>query len=153
MSEHQRFRAWTNEFACFRTSASIFPKKSRSANKNERWTLQARPGLYVALKKETSREWHKSAPYRRLKNSNRTSKCPVFFYSTRKTQKLNRIGAPFWIFLTTIVAKHQKNEGDPLKNFFKKSLTMPKKTEKRDPLVSPGTVCYAEKYFWFSSLD
>ena len=61
------------------------------------------------------------------------------------------------------------------KNFWKKSLTMPKKTERVDPLgvfnihfiakhqktergdflVSPGMVCYAgkqEKPFWFSSL-
>ena len=32
---------------------------------------------------------------------------------------------------------------------------MPKKTERGDPLVSPGMVCYAgkqEKPFWFSSL-
>ena len=32
---------------------------------------------------------------------------------------------------------------------------MPKKTERGDPLVSPGTICYAEKQekpFWFSSL-
>ena len=32
---------------------------------------------------------------------------------------------------------------------------MPKKTESGDPLVSPGTICYAEKqekHFWFSSL-
>ena len=32
---------------------------------------------------------------------------------------------------------------------------MPKKSEKGDPLVSPGIVCYAEKEekaFWFSSL-
>ena len=32
---------------------------------------------------------------------------------------------------------------------------MPKQTEREDPLVSPGIVCYAEKeekLFWFSSL-
>ena len=48
-------------------------------------------------------------------------------------------------------------KGDTVVNFFsEKSLTMPKKKRKRwDPLVSPGTVCYAEKEekpFWFSSL-
>ena len=42
----------------------------------------------------TSRERHKSAPYLRLQNSKRTSKCQsILFYSTRKTQKLDRIGA------------------------------------------------------------
>ena len=43
----------------------------------------------------TSRERPKSAPYLRLKNSKRTSKCQrILFYGTGKTQKLNRIGAP-----------------------------------------------------------
>ena len=40
-------------------------------------------------------------------------------------------------------------------NFPKKSLTMPKKTERGDASVSPGMVFYAEKEekpFWFSSL-
>ena len=37
-------------------------------------------------------------------------------------------------------------EGGPLREKNpKKILTMPKKTEKADPLVSPGIVCYAEK--------
>ena len=62
------------------------------------------------------------------------------------------------VFNIHFVAKHQKIEGGPFgeKIFFrKKSLTMPKKTERGDPLVSPGMVCYAgkqEKLFWFSSL-
>ena len=56
------------------------------------------------------------------------------------------------------VAKQQKNEGGTLwgKNFPEKSLAMPKKIGRVDPLVSPGMVCYAgkqEKPFWFSSLD
>ena len=51
----------------------------------------------------------------------------------------------FRIFLTSIVAKHQKKS---------EKVSMPKKL-KGDPLVSPGIVCYAEKEekpFWFSSL-
>ena len=49
-------------------------------------------------------------------------------------------------------------QGDPLwkKNFPEKSLAVPKKIGRGDPLVSPGMVCYAgkqEKHFWFSSLD
>ena len=55
-------------------------------------------------------------------------------------------------------AKHHKVEEGPFGEVFfrKQSLAMPKKTEKGDLLVSPGTVCYAEKQekpFWFSSLD
>ena len=61
------------------------------------------------------------------------------------------------LFNIYAVEKQQKNEGDPFggKKLFKKSLTIPKKTEKGDPLVSPGIVCYAEKEekpFLFSSL-
>ena len=46
--------------------------------------------------------------------------------------------------------------GDPLKSFkiFRKKVHNAEKTQ-RDPLVSPGTVCYAEKQekpFWFSLL-
>ena len=49
-------------------------------------------------------------------------------------------------FNILFVAKHQKIEGDPLgKRFSEKSLTVPEKTERRDPLVSPVMVCYAEK--------
>ena len=55
-------------------------------------------------------------------------------------------------------AKQQKNlRGDPLGKFFlrKKSLAVPKKYERGDPLVSAGMVCYAEKQkkpFWLGSL-
>ena len=57
------------------------------------------------------------------------------------------------------VAKQQKKfEGDPSRKKIsrKKSLAVPKKIGRGDPLVSPGMVCYAgkqEKPFWFSSLD
>ena len=40
--------------------------------------------------------------------------------------------------------------------FTEKNLTVPKTTERMNPLVSPGMVSYAgkeEKLFWFSSLD
>ena len=44
------------------------------------------------------------------------------------------------------VAKHQKNTGGTLWGiFFSKSLAVPKKNERGEPLVSPGMVCYAEK--------
>ena len=42
----------------------------------------------------TSRERPKLEPYLRLKNSKNTSKCQsILSYSTRKNQKLDRIGA------------------------------------------------------------
>ena len=55
-------------------------------------------------------------------------------------------------FNTLSVAKHQKNEGGPFEEFFKKKSHNAKKL-KGGPLVSPGTVCYAEKPFWFISLS
>ena len=61
-------------------------------------------------------------------------------------KKIERVD-PLGVFNIHFVAKHQKIEGGPFgeKFFFrKKSLTMSKKTE-RDPLVSPGMVCYAGK--------
>ena len=61
-------------------------------------------------------------------------------------------GDPLGFFNIHSVAKQQKI-GE--KNFRKKSLAVPKKIERGDPLVSPGMVCYAakqEKSFWFSSL-
>ena len=67
-------------------------------------------------------------------------------------------GWSLWGFSTSIFSQNiKKLKGDPLGKLFfrKKSLTMPKKTERGDPLVSRGMVCYAEKKekpFWFSSL-
>ena len=66
-------------------------------------------------------------------------------------------GGTLWDFPTSILAQQQKIEGETLwgKNFPEKSLAVPKKNWKGDPLVSPGMVCYAgkqEKPFWLSSL-
>ena len=48
---------------------------------------------------------------------------------------------PLRFFNIHSVAEHQKIEGGPFGEFcFEKSLTMPKKTERGDPLVSPGMV-------------
>ena len=72
-------------------------------------------------------------------------------------EKTERGGA-FGIFQPPFCRKTSKNAERSLlgKNFFsKKSLAVPKKIERGDPLVSPGMVCYAEKQkktFWFSSL-
>ena len=67
---------------------------------------------------KTSRERHKSAQYQRLKYSKRTSKCQVFFYSTWKTQKWDRIG----------LKNIKKIEGGPFgEKKLEKSLTMQKK--------------------------
>ena len=78
------------------------------------------------LHRSTSRERPKSAPYLRLKNSKRISKCQsILFYSTGKTQKLNRIVAPegtLWDF-SSILSQIKKNWGRGIfgeKNILKK---------------------------------
>ena len=83
----------------------------------------------------------------------------IFFgkksHSAEKTGRGN-----FWDFPTSILSQNSKKVegGDPLKKkkFREKSLAVPKKIGRGDPLVSPGMVWYAgkqEKPFWFSSLD
>ena len=79
----------------------------------------------------------------------------------KKTER----GGPFGIFQHPFCRKTAKKiEGENFgggtlwgKIFFhKKSLAVPKKIERGDPLGSPSMVCYAgkqEKPFWFSSLD
>ena len=65
-------------------------------------------------------------------------------------------GDPFAFFNFLSVAKHQKIEWGPFGIFLEKKSQCRKKTERGDPLVSPGMVCYAEKRekpFWSSSLD
>ena len=59
---------------------------------------------------------------------------------------LKKTGDHLGFFNFRSVTNHQKNEGGPFgEKFRKKSLAMPKKPERRDPLVSPRIVCYAEK--------
>ena len=71
-----------------------------------------------------------------------------------KTERVDPLG----VFNIHFVGKHQKIEGGTLWGQFfsgKKVSQCRKKTERGDPLVSPGMVCYAgkqEKPFWFSSL-
>ena len=80
------------------------------------------------------------------------------FFSGKISQCRKKLkGGPFGIFQHPFCRKtSKKRKGDPLGKFFsKKSLAVPKKNERWDPLVSPGMVGYAEKQgkpFWFSSL-
>ena len=60
-----------------------------------------------------------------------------------------------WDFSTSFLSPNIKiiEGGPPRKKF--EIVSMPKKTEREEPLVSPCTVCYAEKQeksFWFSLL-
>ena len=95
----------------------------------------------------------------RLKNSKKTSKCQVLFYSTRKSKffenfffekityskkwtewrakvsqcRITERGDPLRFFNIHSVAKHEKIEEN--KNFYsREKISMPKKTERGDPL-------------------
>ena len=87
----------------------------------------------------------------------------IFFIFGKKSQCRKKLkGGTFGIFQHPFCRKTSKKcHWDPLrkKNFEKKiqkkCLTVPKKIERGDSLVSPGMVCYAEKQvkpFWSSSL-
>ena len=80
----------------------------------------------------------------------------IFIYRKNLTVPKKSERGTLWDFPTS--SKQQKKlKGDPLgKNFRKKSLAVPKKIRRGDPLVSSGMVCYAGKQenpFWFNSLD
>ena len=82
----------------------------------------------------------------------------IFGKKSHNAEKTER-GA-LWDFSTSILSQNiKKMQGGPFGEIFffrKKSLAVPKKNERGEPLVSPGMVCYAEKQekpFWFSSLD
>ena len=86
--------------------------------------------------KRTNRELQKSAPYLRLKNSKRTWKCQVFFYSTQKNPKVgsNWRAGTLWEFPIFLSENIEKIEGGPfedIKNFRKVSQC--RKNWKRGP--------------------
>ena len=93
---------------------------------------------------------NKPAPYLRLEIRKTTSKCQVFLYSTRKTQKLDRIGSlkgrTLWDFPTFLSQNIKKIEGGPFSrlNFSEKSTTMSKKTG-RGPFSLVRYFMFAEK--------
>ena len=68
-------------------------------------------------------------------------------------------GGTLWVISTSILSQNIKNNaGGPFgeKFFYSKKVSQCRKNERRESLVSPGMVCYAEKQekpFWFSSLD
>ena len=96
--------------------------------------------------------YHKMVPYLRLNNGTSTSKCEVLSSTVPEKPKswteLARRGTS--IPLENIEEMKGRSFED-IKNCWKRSLTMPKKTKRRDPSVSPGIVCYAEKRNHFYS--
>ena len=78
----------------------------------------------MIIRNLTSRDRPKSAPYPRLKNSKKTSKCQVLFYSTRKSKFFEKIFfekitySKKWTEWRAKVSQCRKTErGDPLRFF------------------------------------
>ena len=105
----------------------------------------------------------KSAPYLRLKNSKRTSKCRssgefgTFYEKILKRShnaKKTESGDPLGFFNIHSVATLSKIEGGPFggKKFPKKSRTVPKKNLKGGPFGLVRYCMLRGKPFWFSSL-
>ena len=161
----------------------------------------------IARVTRTSRDRPNWAPYPKLKNCKRTSKCQFTVLDKSKNQKMDRVarwgpparapgalkrggdtskivnilsqlkGEPFGdktnfrkksaeklkeghfgIFKHPMCCKISKKlKGAPLeRQKFRNKVLQCRKTERGDPLVSPGMVCYAgkqEKPFWFISLS
>ena len=106
-------------------------------------------------------------PISKAQKSKRTSKCQFTVLENRKTKKNGPSGAPGPACASPWRAKRgtlpklstflSQLKGGPFgeKTNFRKKVSQSRKTERGDPLVSPGMVCYAEKQekpFWFSSL-
>ena len=95
------------------------------------------------------------APYQRLKNSKRTSKCQsigekgtLWWVFLIKSLTMTKKREPLWIFNIHSVTKLRKKvKGRPFgdKFFSTKMSHNAEKTQRWEPLVSPGIVCYAEK--------
>ena len=81
----------------------------------------------------------------------------IFFRETKSNNVKKTEGGTLCIFSTSILSPNVKKiEGKNLrKKVSRKKVSQCQKKPERDPLVSPGTVCYAEKQekpFWVSSL-
>ena len=106
--------------------------------------------LMFSCSRKTSRERHKSAPYPRHKNSKRTSKRQVSSFTVSKIEKPNKMdrvarrpgpaSASPWrakrMTLSKLSTFLSHLKGGPVgeKTSFRKRVSMPKKTERGDPL-------------------
>ena len=105
----------------------------------------------------TSRDRPKSAPYPRLKNSKKTSKCQVFSFTVLEKRKFSEKNGPsgalksdnaeklkggtLWVFPTSILSQNSKQiEGGPFgeKNFRKKNPRSAEKKLEGGPFGLPG---------------
>ena len=121
-------------------------------------SVTASSGLngYTTVGTSTGRNYSNKpgySPYLRLKNSKRTSSVKVFssttpenFFAKRLTMPKKIESGTLWDFSISILSQNSKKieVGNILP---KKSLAMPKQTERGDPLVSSGIVGYAGNLF------
>ena len=100
----------------------------------ERRGMKSFPALN-AVDERTSRDRPKSAPYPRLKNSKRTSKCQFTVLGNRKTKKMDRALKGGYFRNCQNFQSLSQLRGDPLeKKLFRKKVSQCRKTERGDPL-------------------
>ena len=81
---------------------------------------------YLIKRIETSWDRPKSAPYPRLKNSKRTSKCQFTVLENRKTKKVDRVARRGTLLKLSTFLSQLEGTLWRKNKFSKKSLTMPK---------------------------
>ena len=109
-------------------------------------------------KLQTSRDGPKSAPYPRLKNSKKTSKCQVFFYSSRKSKIFRNFfwknyilkkwtewravsqcrkteRGTLWGFSTSILSQNMKKLKKKKFFYFREKISQCQKNWKEEPFV------------------
>ena len=102
---------------------------------------------------QTSRDRPKSAPYPRLKNSKKTSKCQVFFYSSGKS-KIFRIFfwknyiLKKWIEWRANVSQCQKTERGTIWGFSTSILSQNMKKLKKKMFLFSGKISQCKKENW-----
>ena len=120
----------------------------------------------IEKKKKTSRERPKSAPYPRLKNSERTSKFPsfgelglllwkIFFWKKVSQCRKKLKGRTLWDFSTSILLQNSKKlKGGPFRGekFLKKVAQCRKNLKGGGPFGLVRYFMLRGKPFWFSSL-
>ena len=132
-NENENFEQCHSAEKCKRGTLSGF-LNINSVAKNEEGALWFNPKISknsLIVPRITRRERLKSAPYLRLKNRKKISKCQVFSSTVHtKPKSLTELARPSGFFAIHSVAKNQKHEAGPFednKHISKKSLTMPKK--------------------------
>ena len=137
----------------------------RLKNSKRTWKSQKTQSIKLTKRVSNSRKTQTTELARQVPDKRPCIKCCKTSKNWRGTlwwKKIQKVSqfrknwkGALWDFSTSILSQSiKKLKGDPLGDFFFEKSLNAEKYWKGNPLVSPGTVCYAEKeekLFWFSS--